>query len=221
MRSSSASAPVAWWLGIAAGLLNVNFLLESLVGHSAPAATVVSDLARSGRPWSWVFRAGDVGSAVLLLALAALAWQAGRDRRWRVGVVLLGLFALSTLLAVVFPEQCAAAAAACRGGADHGGGDLLHDTISTLGTTCGVLSAGALAAALRRRADLRSLAVVHAAVFVLAGALGLGFIWAQTTGHVAWLGWPQRAQIVTLSAWYAAVGLSVARIANLRGARAP
>lgn len=216
---SATSRALAPWLGLLAGLLNVNFVLERVLGHPTPiATTVVSDLAVDGRPWSWVYRSGDVGSAVLLVVLCALAWRAARSRLWRLGVAMLAVFAVTTLLAVVFPEHCAAAAVECAAG-DHGWGDVLHDAISTLGTTCGVLSAGVLAWAVRRHAALRPLAVLHAAAFVLAGGLGLFFIWAQTTGHLSWLGWPQRGQIVTLSAWYAVVGLSVARMADLR--RAP
>ncbi|MGN6300661.1 MAG: DUF998 domain-containing protein [Angustibacter sp.] len=221
MLRPPASRSAAPWLGLAAGVLNVNFLLEGVLGRPRPVATtVVSDLAVAGHAWSWVFRTGDVASAVLLLALCALGWRAARGGGWRLGLVLLGLFAASTLLAVVFPEHCAAAATQCPATADQGWGDVLHDVISTLGTTCGVLSAGVLAWATRRTASLRRLSAVHGAVFVVAGGLGLLFVWAQSTGHVSWLGWPQRGQILTLSAWYLAVGLSVARMEHLRRARA-
>jgi hypothetical membrane protein len=192
-------------------VLNVTFLLEPVVGRASPAATtVVSDLSISGHPWSWVFRAGDVGSALALLALAALGWRAGSATRWRLGIVLLAVFALSTLLAVVFPEQCAAAATACPAHAGPAWGDVLHDTISTLGTTCGVVSAGVFAWAVHRR-RWKLEAALHAAAFVVAGGLGLLFVWAQSTGHDAWVGWPQRAQIVTLSLWFVLVGTTVAR----------
>ncbi|MGN6610293.1 MAG: DUF998 domain-containing protein, partial [Angustibacter sp.] len=222
MPSPPASRALAPWLGVVAGLLNVNFLLEWVLGHRGPiATTVVSDLAVDGHPWSWVYRTGDVGSAALLLVLCALGWRAVRGRGWRLGIAMLAVFALSTLLAVVFPEHCAASAAECPAAAEHGWGDALHDAISTLGTTSGVLGAAVLAWAARRRGELRPLAVLHAAAFVLAGGLGLFFIWAQTTDHVTWLGWPQRAQILTLSAWYAVVGLSVARMADLRRAPEP
>ena len=214
----STSRAVAPWLGVAAGVLNVNFALERVLGHPSPiASTVVSDLAVDGHPWSWAYRAGDVGSAVLLVGLCGLGWRASRGRLWRLGVAMLAVFAVTTLLAVVFPEHCPASAAECAA-ADAGWGDGLHDAISTLGTTCGVLSAAVLAVALRRLPALRAVATLHAAAFVVAGGLGLFFIWAQTTGHVTWLGWPQRAQIVTLSAWYAVVGVSVARMEHLRRA---
>ncbi len=201
----------AWWLGLAAGVLNVNFLLEWLLPHHTPvASTVVSDLAAPGQPWNWAFRLGDAASAVLLLALCALAWRADRSPVWRVATAMLALFAASTLMAVVFPEQCTVSGAgSCAAAAtDHGWGDVLHDTISTLGTTCGVLAAAAYAWATRRA---RSLSRLHLAAFALAGALGLVFITSQAAGHLTWLGWPQRGQILTLSAWYALVGASVAR----------
>ncbi|KQX69413.1 hypothetical protein ASD06_16960 [Angustibacter sp. Root456] len=220
--SLPASRALAPWLGLAAGVLNVNFVLETVLGHPGPIArTVVSDLAVDGHPWSWAYRTADVASAVLLVMLCALGWRAGRGRLWRLGVAMLAVFALSTLLAVVFPEHCAASATECPAARDQGWGDVAHDAISTLGTTCGVLGAAVLAMATRRIPRLRPVAALHAAVFVLAGGLGLLFVWAQTTGHLAWLGWPQRGQIVTLSAWYVVVGVSVARMEHLRRARAP
>lgn len=216
-----ASPRLAPWLGLAAGLLNVNFALEVLLApRRSVATTVVSDLAVAGRPWFWAFQAGDVASAVLLLVLSLLGWASSHDRRWRVGIALLAAFAASTLLAVVFPAHCGASAS-CPRTAEVSWADGLHDAISTLGTTSGVFSAAVLGWAAFRLRPLRPLAALHAAAFVLAGGLGLLFIWAQTTGHDSWLGWPQRLQIITLSAWFVAVGVSVARTAHLRRARAP
>ena len=208
MPSRPASARSAVGLGVAAGLLNVNFLLEWLLDHRTPlSSTVVSDLAIPGRPWSWAFRLGDVGSALALLVLCALAWRR-RGTAWRVATAMLGVFALTTLLAVAFPEHCPASAAVAECATDGGWADVLHDAVSTAGTTCGILAAAVFAWALRRESAV--LARSHITAALVAGALGIVFVWAQTTGHVDGIGWVQRAQIVTLSAWFAVVGWSVA-----------
>lgn len=202
---------LAPWVGLAAGVLNVNFLLEWALPHRTPIAlTVVSDLAAPERAWHWAFRLGDAGSSVLLLVLCALAWAvAGRGARaWRVGTLGLALFAATTLFAVLVPEQCTATSVPpCPPNVlDKGLGDLLHDVMSSLGTTCGIFAALAFAVATR---GARREAWAHLAAFLVAGGLGLFFIFAQVGGHDAWLGWPQRAQIVVLSAWYVVVGHSV------------
>jgi hypothetical protein len=212
--AGSAAWSAAWpaaWLGVGAGLLNVNFLFEWVLPHHSPVAvTVVSDLAASGQPWNWAFRVGDALSAGLLLALCWLALTSrtrARTLAWRAATVLLVAFAASTLLAVVFPEHCTVAAGReCRE-ATSGGWDVVHDTISTIGTSAGVLAAAVFAWATRRR---RALARLHLLAFVLAGGLGLVFVTAQAGSRTELLGWTQRGQIAVLSAWYVVVGVSVA-----------
>ncbi|WP_426565959.1 DUF998 domain-containing protein [Angustibacter sp. McL0619] len=209
MSSGTLPRRTGLWLGVAAGLLNVNFLLELVLTHRSPImTTMVSDLATSGRELFWAFRAADATSAVLLLVLAVLAWRCCRTRTWRAGTVLLGVFAASTLLAVLFPEHCAMSTdASCPTRlVDQGLDDAVHDLISSVGTSCGVLACLVFAAASRgRRAEL----VCHLVAGVLAAALGLVFVSTQQAGAVAMLGLTQRAQIVVLSAWYAVVGWSV------------
>lgn len=213
-RPAPARDPASWWaawLGVGAGLLNVNFLVEWVLPHHSPVAvTVVSDLAASGQPWNWAFRVGDALSAGLLLVLCRLALTSrtrARTLAWRAAIVLLLAFAASTLLAVVFPEHCTVAAGReCRE-ATSGGWDVVHDAISSIGTTAGVLAAAVFAWATRRS---RALARLHLLAFVLAGALGLVFVTAQAGDRAELLGWTQRAQIVVLSAWYVVVGVSVA-----------
>lgn len=211
----SAGAGVATTLGLLAGLLNVNFLIELALPHRTPlGSTVVSDLAVGGRPWFWAFRLGDALSAVLLLALCALAWRGG-SRLWRAVAVTTAVFALSTLLAVLFPEHCAVSAAhPCAASlAEQSWRDTVHDLISTLGTACGIVAA--LLAALATRAARPGRRGVepagHLAAFVLGGAAGLAFMLLQAAGGRHGLGWIQRGQIAVLSAWFAWVGRSVSR----------
>ena len=211
----SAGAGVATTLGLLAGLLNVNFLLELALPHHTPiGSTVVSDLAVGGRPWFWAFRLGDASSALLLLALATLAWRGG-SRLWRAVAVTTGVFALSTLLAVLFPEHCALSVdPTCVASlAEQSWRDTVHDLISTLGTGCGIVAAllAALATQQERPGRRAVEAAGHLTAFVLGGAMGVAFMLLQSAGGRYGLGWIQRGQIVVLSAWFVWVGRSVSR----------
>ncbi|GAB3590813.1 hypothetical protein GCM10027446_06710 [Angustibacter peucedani] len=212
MSTPAGARRAAVVLAALAGVLNVNFLAEWLLPHRTPVAvTVVSDLAAPGRAWDWVFRTGDTLSAALLLVVCVLAWRAAvTSPAWRAATVLLGVFAVTTVLAVLVPEGCTASTDPSCGGLLGGGGlsDAVHDVVSTLGSTCGLAAALCFAVATRRT---RSEPALHLAALALAGALGLAFLVAQATGATSWLGWTQRGQIVVLSAWFAVVGWSVDR----------
>ena len=216
-------------LGALAGVLNANFVLEWLLpGQGDVGRSVVSDLGLASHPWSWVFRLGDALGAVLLLVIGlallqsvrrSLTWRvAGRrvaGRRvsaWRVGAWLVTGFAAATLVAALVPLSCAATAdSTCAGsppGASPPLANLLHDGVSIAGTTAGIAAAGVLALATRRWQSL-----AHWLAFALAAALGLALV-VGAQGEVAeWFGWVQRAQILVLSLWFAAVGRSIDSLA--------
>ena len=217
-------------LGALAGVLNANFALEWLLpGQRDVGRSVVSDLGLASHPWSWVFRLGDALGAVLLLAIGlallqsvrrSLTWRvaarsvAGRRvSAWRVGAWLVTGFAAATLVAALVPLSCAATAdSTCAGsppGASPPLANLLHDGVSIAGTTAGIAAAGVLALATRRWQSL-----AHWLAFALAAALGLALV-VGAQGEVAeWFGWVQRAQILVLSLWFAAVGRSIDCLAS-------
>ena len=227
-------------LGALAGVLNANFALEWLLpGQGDVGRSVVSDLGLASHPWSWVFRLGDALGAVLLLVIGlallqsvrrSLTWRvagrrmagrrvagrrvAGRRvRAWRVGAWLVTGFAAATLVAALVPLSCAATAdSTCAGsppGASPPLANLLHDGVSIAGTTAGIAAAGVLALATRRWQ-----ALAHWLAFALAAALGLALV-VGAQGEVAeWFGWVQRAQILVLSLWFAAVGRSIDCLAS-------
>lgn len=215
MTSSDARNFVAWaqpswrWrtVGLAAGVLNCAFVVESLLPGATPASsTVVSDLAADGRPGHLLFRAADGLSALLLLAMAAALWRAARPAgqrppvtAWWLSTVGVATFALSTFGAALVSKRCSG----CTPSDAPDWQDRVHDVISTLGTTGGVLAALGLAIATRRR---RPVSAAHLSSFLLAGGLGVLFSVAEVTGGLGWIGWPQRAQIVVLSAWFVVIG---------------
>ncbi len=212
-------------LGALAGVLNANFALEWLLpGQGDVGRSVVSDLGLASHPWSWVFRLGDALGAVLLLVIGLALLRsvrrsltrrvAGRRvRAWRVGAWLVTGFAAATLVAALVPLSCAATAdSTCAGsppGASPPLANLVHDGVSIAGTTAGIAAAGVLALATR---GWQSLA--HWLAFALAAALGLALV-VGAQGEVAeWFGWVQRAQILVLSLWFAAVGRSIDCLAS-------
>ncbi len=216
----SGHPPIGLVLGIAAGVLNLSFLLESLLpGPTRVGATVVSDLAVPGHPWSWLFRAADAGSALCLLALCVVLLRhrpapgaGSRPGRvaWVAASVATAAFAVSTLVAATVPETCAPATdPSCPSSvAEASTTDLVHDAVSSLGSTAGVLAALVLAVVLRRT---RWLAALHGAAFAAAASSGLVFVVWQAQTHDDLSGWAQRVQIVVLSAWFVVLGVTADR----------
>lgn len=204
-------------LGVLACVLNLSFVMESLLpGPARVGATVVSDLSVPGRPWSWLFRVADAGSALCLLALCVLLLQyrsALRDRSrvaWVAAVVATAAFAASTVVAATVTETCAAATdPACPTGvAQASTADLVHDVVSSVGSTAGVVAALVFAVLLRRT---RWLATLHGAAFAAAASSGVVFVAWQAQPQDDLSGWVQRAQIVALSLWFVVLGVTADR----------
>ena len=210
-------------LGLLACLLNLSFTLEVLLpGPARVGATVVSDLSVPTRPWSWLFRATDAGSALCLLALCIVLLRrrsALRDRTsaaWTAATLATALFAVSTVVAAIVTETCAPATdRACPTDVTQAPtADLVHDVVSSIGSTLGVLAALVFTVLLRRT---RWLSVLHGIAFAAAASSGLVFVAWQAQPHDDLSGWAQRAQIVALSFWFVVLGVTADRVP----ARAP
>ncbi len=80
------------WL-IAAAIAYNSWILGPLL-NPALDAPLVSELAATGQPWAWVFRAGDLLAVLLLLPTV------------RKGHVFWWLFLLSTAVEATFPLHC-------------------------------------------------------------------------------------------------------------------
>jgi hypothetical protein len=200
--------------------LNLSFVLEPLLPGSAHVgATVVSDLSAPGRPWSWLFRAADIGSGICLLMLCVVL-VVHRPRTsarstgiaWMAATVATSVFAVSTVVAAAVTETCAPAFdPSCPGSvAEASTTDLVHDAVSSVGSTAGVLAALAFAVVLRRTPWL---ATLHGAAFTAAASSGLLFVAWQAQPDDTLSGWPQRVQILALSAWFVVLGLTADRLA--------
>lgn len=205
-------------LGLLACVLNLSFVLESLLpGPARVGATAVSDLSIPGHPWSWLFRVADAGSALCLLALCVTLWRQRSEPRgrwagagWVAATWSTATFAVSTLVAALVTETCAPASdPTCPAGiADASTTDLVHDVVSSVGSTLAVTAALTFAIVLRHR---RWLATFHAALFVAAASSGLAFVAWQAQPQDAISGWAQRVQIVALSAWFVVLGVTADR----------
>lgn len=205
-------------LGVLACVLNLSFAVESLLpGPALVGATAVSDLSAPGRPWNWLFRAADVGSGMCLLVLCVVLLArrprgGARSARiaWVAATVATAVFAVSTVVAATVTETCAPPFdPSCPGSmAEASMTDLVHDAVSSVGSTAGVLAVLAFAVLLRRT---RWLASLHGAAFAAAAASGLVFVAWQAQPDDDLSGWAQRVQIVALSAWFVLLGLTADR----------
>jgi hypothetical protein len=88
--------------------------------------------------------------------------------------------------------------------------DLVHDAVSSVGSTAGVLAALTFAVVLGRT---RWLAALHGAAFAAAASSGLLFVAWQAQPQDDLSGWAQRVQIIALSAWFVVLGLTADRLA--------
>lgn len=205
-------------LGAAAAVLNLSFVFEWLLpGGTNVGGAVVSDLSIRARPWSWAFRGADALSAVCVIVLTGLCLVALRARPheprgrplWLAAWTLTAVFAVSTLLAALVTETCARdVAPRCPAGQAAPTADLVHDVISSAGSTAAVLAALAFAVAVRATTRL---ALAHGLCFVVAAASGLLFVATQARPDDDLSGWVQRVQIIALSAWLVVVGVTADR----------
>ena len=195
-------------LGALAGVLNSNFVLESLLPGSAGRA--VSELSVPGQPWSMAFRICDGSSAVLVMVLAAGLLRAGRRAPGQVaGAWLLLVTGATTLVSALVPLTCLATAGPVCASSPPGSAaplpNLVHDGVSITGTTAAILAAALLAAVSTGRQRW-----AHAVAFVAAGGLGLALAVGAQGQVPAWFGVTQRAQILVLSLWFVVVGYCLA-----------
>ncbi|MGY1744039.1 DUF998 domain-containing protein [Blastococcus sp. SYSU D00695] len=190
------------------------WLLAALNPHPRPLSGFISELAAGGQPFSWLFRAGDGLTGLLLLLLA---WRGRTGWRSRYGAAAgwvalsLALAGAATILDVLAPMACAPTfSPACReiyDAAQFGSGFALHTVASVL-VPLGV--AGSLVAAgLGRRGLSGSGGVGHFALAALTLVLGLGS-WVVELTRQSGQGYVQAVQVVLFSLWFGALALSAA-----------
>ncbi|MFX0537393.1 DUF998 domain-containing protein [Ornithinimicrobium sp. Y1847] len=239
--SADRAVDIARWLGLLAAVLQLSWLLESVVGSPLPSRTAyVSELMASDQPTAWLFRGADTVAGMALLTAVLLSW--GVVRRWRrstqrgerpsrlLGLAHLGLgvFGVAMVVdAVLTPMSCAPSIeVACAQAELTGQVPLTHQlhslvsSLSAMGALVGLVSAAVWAWSRRRRATVHVGALVAVALgYVIVTVWVLLEMASATPGHelsgrigLDVLGWSQRAGI-TLSA----LGLAlVATLPTLR-----
>lgn len=202
-------------VGTLAGLLNANFVLERQLPVVRDLA--ISGLSVPGQPWSVAFRLGDGVSGALVAVLGvALLRGAHRARRLRAAAVLVLATGVTTWVSALVPLRCVATVSPACAGASPGAApplaNLVHDGVSIVGTTAAIIAAALLAAA-----TTRGQRVAHAVAFVVSATLGLALAVGAPGTVPDWFGAVQRTQVVTLSLWFAALGLTVGALAGRDG----
>lgn len=185
--------------GALAALLQLGFVLEvALPGGPSVLRSQISELSAPGQPGAGLFRAADVASGVLVLALVPGWWRASRTVAVSIAVWGVGL-----ALAAIFAASCAdSLQPGCLGSSLPGPGTSLRDNLHDIGSVASVLAVllGILVAGrvLWRRGDLRRGALV-AALGVTCCLLGLVETTEDVLGVSPWRGVCQRSQVALLS----------------------
>lgn len=159
----------------------------------------MSELGAQGAPGGWMVNyLGFLPTEILFLGFVGLAFRrAGRDGVTRVGLVLLGLYAVSLIIAAFYPCD-----AGCRP-EDPTFSHLVH-----IGSGLGAYLfciAGVLVLSLGRRRRNGNLLT---GMGVLAGAIAL-FCFVQITPDNPYVGLYQRALETTLYAWCIAFAVRI------------
>jgi hypothetical protein len=196
-------------------------------GQAAIFEGYLSEFSATDQPHNVLFRAGDLLTALIVLALgsrAALMWNqqahaAGRrpsSRWWLVTWLGLLIFAVTTLLDSFFGMDCSPTLSqTCRAAEESGRLSLVHylHTYTSVGAETGiVVSMVAAYVALARTATsaprvrtVRQIVLGLAVVEVAALVAMMALLVAGLPG----LGYPQVAMVVAASIWFAVVGFGL------------
>ncbi|QNG20841.1 DUF998 domain-containing protein [Rhodococcus triatomae] len=166
-----------------------------------------SELAALDQPHGVVFRTADLATGILVAVAGTVGlWRLSRG--WISAVAWVGaiLFGLATVADSRMPLDCSAGAVCPASDAQD-----LHAVSSFFAATGGVVSMVALLVlAVRRRWPgwLRGFCIA-AVTILLAGTAWTLVATALQDTHDVWLGVGQRTQLLAMSAWLTALGLSV------------
>ncbi len=193
--------PVAWPFvcGVVSAVLQLGFVLELVLpGEPSALRSQISELSAPGQPGAWLFRAFDVASGLLVLAIVP-----GWHRVSRTVGVSLAVWGLGLALAAVFSASCADSLhMGCLGsglpGPHTGVRDDLHDVGSIASVLAVLLALVAAGVVLRRHGDARRGAVVLA-LGVTSCLLGLAETVEDVLGVSPLRGVSQRGQVLLLS----------------------
>ncbi|MFI0187664.1 DUF998 domain-containing protein [Streptomyces sp. NPDC017082] len=210
----------AFRLGAALGMMGAlaysSFVLEAFLHTGlSPLHSYVSELSVTGRPYAFLFRAGDITAGCGLLALAmALARRLPATRRRTSGCVALAVTAAASIGDGVWPMPCAPSLDPVCRATDSADLDQqlgqIH-TLSSLAEFAGAILAMLLLSKVLQCTGHRSPARWSFSAGVATAALGALEIAMALTG-VRWVGLSERAQVLLVSAWCAAMARFLMRI---------
>ncbi|MGD8149608.1 DUF998 domain-containing protein [Ornithinimicrobium sp. Y1694] len=163
VRTLRGGGSLARALVLLAAILQLSWLLESVVGSPLPTRTsYVSELMATDQEWSWLFRSADTVAGLALFIAVLLSWRTLRSlrrgsgasaplRSRMVGMAHLGLGAFGAAMvldAVVTPMSCAPSLdLACAQAELTGQVPLTHQlhsltsSLSALGAVVGLVAA--------------------------------------------------------------------------------
>ncbi|WP_143079249.1 DUF998 domain-containing protein [Streptomyces monashensis] len=203
----------ASWLGAVVGTIGglaySSFLLEGFFRTGLnPLHSYVSESSVAGRPYAFLFRTGDIAAGCGLLVLAMALARRLPARCPRAGRCLaLAVTTAASITDGVWPMPCAPSVdPVCRAADSADLGQQLRQvhTLSSLTEFTGVILAMLLLSTVLHRTGHRRLARWSLVAGILAAALGALEIAMVLTG-VRWVGLPERAQVLLVSAWCTAM----------------
>ncbi|MEU0251622.1 DUF998 domain-containing protein [Streptomyces sp. NPDC006184] len=210
-------------LGMMGALAYSSFVLEAFLHTGlSPLHSYVSELSVTDRPYAFLFRAGDITAGCGLLALAmALARQLPATRRRTSGCVALAVTAAASIGDGVWPMPCAPSLDPVCRATDSADLDQqigqIH-TLSSLAEFTGAILAMVLLSKVLRCTGHRRSAWWSLTAGVATAALGALEIAMALTG-IRWIGLPERAQVLLVSAWCAAMARLLIRMPPLSAPR--
>ncbi|MFG2638571.1 DUF998 domain-containing protein [Streptomyces sp. NPDC048362] len=193
-----------------------SFVLEAFLHTGlSPLRSYVSELSVADRPYAFLFHAGDITAGCGLLALAmALARRLPATRGRASGCVALAVTAAASIGDGLWPMPCAPSVDPVCRATDSADLDQqlgqIH-TLSSLAGFTGAILAMLLLSKVLQRTGHRRPARWSLRAGVATAALGALEIAMALTG-VCWVGLPERAQVVLVSAWCAAMARFLMRI---------
>ncbi|WP_182526809.1 DUF998 domain-containing protein [Nocardioides dongkuii] len=207
-------------LGLGAGVLYANFVLDWVRRGSASLGHAVSELAAPGESQAWVYRAGEVGCAALVLPLlpaVRAGLPAGPGREVVTGAT--AVFAVGAATAGLVPTPCGPGVV--RDQVDRRPRSDLHDGASIVSDSALYLGVAAAWATTRHRGP-RWFHRAAGWVLCLGSGSSLVYGYARPSAGRRWVaGVSQRVNVVTISAWLGCLGVLAARAARDRAARPP
>lgn len=203
---------------------NTWLLWRPLNGHVELFDGYLSELSASDQPHSFVFRGGDLITAVIVLALgvrAIVLWRGHRaaaaaglrtvpGRWWLVASLALLVFGTATFFDAFFAMDCSPTLSAqCRVLEETGQLSTVHyaHTFTSVGAQVGIVASMvatfiAMVRSHQQTALRRRVVLVICVVEVVALVVMMAFLVLGEPG----LGYPQAVMVVVASLWFAAVG---------------